>query len=216
MPIGKIILKVVEQRSNFISMITIVSALKEEIRPILEILTVKQKRKVGRGNLYLTDKFHLLRTGIGVTQSEEVIRSYLSSYKPSEIVNIGTAGSLNNNYKPGKIFAVNKIYSKADGQFVDLRLDVTKAGLNSAVLLTVDTPVMSISDREALQKRFSADLVDMEAYPLAKICTLHDLKFSSFKIVSDLADENTKDDFMANYKILSKKLADHIVKILFN
>ncbi|MGD9900317.1 MAG: hypothetical protein AB7T22_14430 [Calditrichaceae bacterium] len=194
-------------------MITIISALKEEIRPFLETLTVKQKLKIGGGTLYAADDYHFLRTGIGVSNAENILQTYLLSYEPAEIVNIGTAGSLDENHQPGDIFYICKVYYKAVEQFIDLSLEENKTGTDPAVLLTVDQPVMNKSDREALQRRFKAGLADMEAYPLAKICANHNIKFTCYKIVSDLADENTKDEFMANYKVLSKKLAEYIYKI---
>ncbi len=196
------------------SMITIISALKEEIRPILETLTVKQKLKAGSGTLYVTDEYHLLRTGVGLRHAEDVLNSYLSSYEPSEIINIGTAGSIKDDHRFGDIFYIGKIYYKTDGQFIVLPPEQNKTGTDPAVLLTVDQPVMNKSDRETLQRRFNAGLADMEAYALAKICFKNNIKFTCYKIVSDLADENTEDEFMANYKMLSKKLAEYILKIL--
>ncbi|MGD9489528.1 MAG: hypothetical protein AB7W47_16030 [Calditrichaceae bacterium] len=196
------------------SMITIISALKEEIRPLLETLTVKQKLKTGSGTLYVTDEYHFLRTGVGLRHAEDVLNSYLSSYEPSEIINIGTAGSLKHDHRSGDIFYIGKIYYKTRGQFIDLPSELNKTEKAPAVLLTVDQPVMNKSDREASRKRFNAGLVDMEAYALAKICFKNNIKFTSYKIVSDLADENTEGEFMANYKVLSKKLAEYILKIL--
>ena len=40
----------------------------------------------------------------------------------------------------------------------------------------------------------------MEAYALAKICRLENIKFRCFKYVSDNADENALNDWIANCK----------------
>jgi adenosylhomocysteine nucleosidase len=44
------------------------------------------------------------------------------------------------------------------------------------------------------------DLVDMEAYALAKVCKLEGLKFRCFKYISDNADENATSDWTENCK----------------
>ena len=42
------------------------------------------------------------------------------------------------------------------------------------------------------------DLVDMEAYAIAKICYMKDVKFRCFKYISDNADAEANDDWSEN------------------
>ena len=42
------------------------------------------------------------------------------------------------------------------------------------------------------------DVVDMEAYALAKVCYLYDVPFISFKYISDGADEGANNDWEEN------------------
>ena len=44
----------------------------------------------------------------------------------------------------------------------------------------------------------SCDIVDMEAYALAKICKLHDIKFKCFKYISDYANNESSNDWIQN------------------
>lgn len=46
----------------------------------------------------------------------------------------------------------------------------------------------------------NVDVVDMEAYALAKICKLHNVDFKCFKFISDNADENASSDWLENCK----------------
>jgi adenosylhomocysteine nucleosidase len=50
----------------------------------------------------------------------------------------------------------------------------------------------------------NVDVVDMEAYALAKICKLHNVDFKCFKFISDNADENASSDWLENCKKGSK------------
>ena len=44
------------------------------------------------------------------------------------------------------------------------------------------------------------DIVDMEAYALAKVCKLENINFRCFKFISDNADETAKADWVKNCK----------------
>ena len=46
--------------------------------------------------------------------------------------------------------------------------------------------------------KLRTDLVDMEAYAIAKICYLKDIKFRCFKYISDNANEGASDDWIEN------------------
>ena len=53
---------------------------------------------------------------------------------------------------------------------------------------------------------YYGEVVDMEAYALAKVCYLYDVPFISFKYITDGADEQAHEDWEAN-------LADGIVEL---
>ena len=42
------------------------------------------------------------------------------------------------------------------------------------------------------------DVVDMEAYAIAKVCKLENIEFKCFKYISDNADENADHDWNKN------------------
>ena len=46
--------------------------------------------------------------------------------------------------------------------------------------------------------KIKTDLVDMEAYAIAKICLIKKIDFKCFKYVSDEADENAGDTWKEN------------------
>ena len=46
--------------------------------------------------------------------------------------------------------------------------------------------------------KIKTDLVDMEAYAIAKICLIKKIDFKCFKYVSDKADENAGDTWKEN------------------
>ena len=46
----------------------------------------------------------------------------------------------------------------------------------------------------------SVDVVDMEAYAIAKVCKKEKIKFRCFKYISDNADSNSSNDWKKNLK----------------
>ena len=56
------------------------------------------------------------------------------------------------------------------------------------------------------------DVVDMEAYALAKVCKLENIKFRCFKFISDNADQSASYDWLKNCekgaKLFKQKLKE--------
>ena len=50
----------------------------------------------------------------------------------------------------------------------------------------------------SVKPKVETDLVDMEAYAIAKICLIKNINFKCFKYVSDNADENAGDNWKEN------------------
>jgi len=187
-------------------MLTIISALKSEISPLLQRVCIAEKIKLGSGSLYLSENFHFLRTGIGPEKAGKVLKLYLKQFKPHKILNIGLAGKLNPDLNLGEIYSISKIFFE-DNFPIEIAY---QQKINFVSLLTVDQPVTAASLRNELFKKFNSDLVDMEAYSLAEICIENSLHFESIKIISDEADSRTKITFIKNYKRLASRLAEFI------
>ena len=46
--------------------------------------------------------------------------------------------------------------------------------------------------------QLNTDLVDMEAYALAKICKIHKIEFKCYKYISDYANDDSSNDWIEN------------------
>ena len=56
----------------------------------------------------------------------------------------------------------------------------------------------------------NVDVVDMEAYAIAKICKLEKIEFQCFKYISDKADNNADIDWKKNLELGAKAFSDFI------
>ena len=159
----------------------------------------------------------VLYTGVGKVNATMALVGRLTDYnyaKPDLVINYGTAGS-------------RKIKKKTlvdCTKFVQRDMDVTGLGfLRGETPFEQDPPVIiqpqhidfNPIGRNATcgtgdcfvedKSQYYGEVVDMEAYALAKVCYNYGVPFISFKYITDGADEQAHEDWEAN-------LADGIVE----
>ena len=153
-------------------------------------------------------KVDFLYTGVGKINAAISITRYLSKNTiPEYIINYGTAGS--------KIIQVGKIVDCT--KFIQRDMDATGLGFEKYqtpfdknfpkiidfsffeknpinFLLTCATGDSFINSDDS----HIGDVVDMEAYALAKVCFKYEIPFISFKYISDGADTAASMDWEKN------------------
>ena len=163
------------------------------------------------------EDWYVIYTGVGKVNATMTLVDRLTDYnyvKPDLVINYGTAGS-------------RKIKKKTlvdCTKFVQRDMDVTGLGfLRGETPFEQDPPVIiqpqnidfNPIGRNATcgtgdcfvedKSQYYGEVVDMEAYALAKVCYLYGVPFISFKYITDGADEQAHEDWEAN-------LADGIVE----
>jgi len=162
------------------------------------------------------DDWEVIYTGVGKVNATMRLVDRFTDYnyaKPDLVINYGTAGS-------------RKIKKKTlvdCTKFVQRDMDVTGLGfMRGETPFEDDPPLMldfGITPLNNIKRRatcgsgdsfvedrtqYYGEVVDMEAYALAKVCYRYDIPFVSFKYITDGADEQAHEDWEAN-------LADGIV-----
>jgi len=154
-------------------------------------------------------------TGVGKINATYNLTKIIDKYKPEEIINFGTAGAINK--KLSGIIECTKFYQRD--------MDVT--GLMN--LKIGQTPFDNINEIVNSENGYSCgsgdsfvtgdvtlkvDIVDMEAYALAKVCKLENIRFRCFKFISDNADKDASSDWIENcekgVKLFKQKLKEII------
>jgi adenosylhomocysteine nucleosidase len=177
-----------------------------------DVLIVCALKIETRGQL---ENYKTLYTGVGKVNATYELTKYLSIHiaraKPKLIINYGTAGS--RKYEQGELVDCT--------QFIQRDMDVTGLGFEiGQTPLEEDIPMRIQSESDfnpigknalcgsgdnfmnglpyAWYKKQSVDVVDMEAYALAKVCYHYDINFISFKYITDNADEHSSKDWKDN------------------
>ncbi len=157
------------------------------------------------------DDYDVLYTGVGkVNATFELTRKFgkYGSYIPYDmVINYGTAGS--RKIKKGQLVDCTK--------FIQRDMDVTGLGFMRGETPFEQDPPFIIQQqniefnpigRNATcgsgdnfvedKTNYYGEVVDMEAYALAKVCYLYDVPFISFKYITDGADEQAHEDWEKN------------------
>jgi adenosylhomocysteine nucleosidase len=162
--------------------------------------------EVEDGGRFAREGVEVLFTGIGKVNAAYRLASHLAGRRgstPSLVVNFGTAGS--RRHAPGTLVACRR--------FVQRDMDVTGLGF-----LPGETPFESVPRELSFPAYFSGlpeascgsgdrfetgafdhpcDVIDMEAYALAKVCWLESVPFACAKYVSDGADSSAAGDWQS-------------------
>lgn len=151
----------------------------------------------------------VLYTGLGKVNAAyrlalELARLKAAGRLPRAVLNFGTAGS--------PVFKTHELVECT--RFSQRDMDLSPLGFARGVTPFEDTPsILEVPKRlpglatgtcgtgdsfETAAAKVQCDVVDMEAYALAKVCYLEGMPFLSVKYISDGCDHNAHDDWNEN------------------
>ncbi len=141
---------------------------------------------------------HLVHTGVGKVNAALAAAAALADLRPLRAVNFGTAGAVTAGLT-GLIECGAAVQRDMDLRPLGLPLGLTFGDAEPPMLRWADGPVVGTGDSFAAgPPELRSDLVDMEAYALAKACLRAGVAFRCVKFVSDSADEGAPDDWHRN------------------
>ena len=158
----------------------------------------------------LLPEFNIEYCGVGKINATYKALEIISKYEPKLIINFGTAGSLRKN-----LFGLHEV-----SHFFQRDMDATALGFKIGVTPFEERSVIDFG-RTGLScssgdnfvsspPELKTDLVDMEAYAIAKVCVLKNVQFMCFKYVSDNADENASKNWKANASLGATAFKDMV------
>ena len=150
-------------------------------------------------------EFQIYYTGVGKINASIKTLEIIRDYSPTQVINYGTAGSLNKKLKG--LVEVAQFFQR-DMDATPLGFKIGQTPFDEIEEINFGSAGYSCGTGDSFvtqTPKLKTDLVDMEAYAIAKICYLKDIKFRCFKYISDNADERANNDWIKNVSI-GKKL----------
>ena len=136
--------------------------------------------------------------GVGKINATYNTLRLISIYKPKIVINYGTAGAINTKLKG--IVECTKFYQR-DMDVRGLNFELGETPFDKVKEIVISDNGYSCGTGDSFVDKkidMEVDVVDMEAYAIAKVCMLENIEFKCFKYISDNADKNASIDWNEN------------------
>ena len=137
---------------------------------------------------------NLFYTGVGKVNAAIVASEVIAKYRPRRIINFGTAGGIT--VAPG--FYQCTQFVQRDMTCEALGCVSGQTPFESSVHIGNSTGLIcSTGDNFVMNPTLEipADIVDMEAYAIAKACAKYNVEFVCWKYISDQANQDAHNDW---------------------
>lgn len=221
--------------------IGIIAAMNEEIETIKELMM-----DISIKNIYelefITGKINekevvLVQCGAGKVHAARTTQMMIDNFDIDYIINVGTAGGLNNDIEIGDIVIAEKLvqhdyditaggyekgyvsrtgkYFECDKKLIEKSKEVInslnenfKAGVG--LIATGDIFVQDVDVKNRIKEEFDADCVEMEGAAIAQVCVLDKIPFIVIRAISDKPNGNNNIDFEKYLDMACKRYAKFI------
>lgn len=207
--------------------------LKEEADPLLHKLKISAKKKVGHRTILLgsfkNHKVSLIISGCGKIKTASATQFLIDKYPSDFYINFGTAGAISAALKIGEIIVATKIIEHdVKEKFPTIvppptyivneesikKFKALKLNLKFGPILSGDEDIVTIQRKKVLFKKYHGLSADWESAGFALTCKINNAPFLIFRTISDLAYEQTTQEYKKNQKIVIASLVEVITKNL--
>ncbi len=167
----------------------------------------------------LNTEYEISHTGVGKVNAALSTLRTIKEDRPDLIINFGTAGSLNGNIS-GLVDCKYFVQRDMDSRPLGTELGQTPFEEDPPKIIEIeDHPINTINMNLICATGDSfvessiglkADVVDMEAYAIAKVCYQESIPFACFKYISDFADKGAAKDFSENVRKAGKVFTEYL------
>ncbi len=162
----------------------------------------------------MVPSWNVAYTGIGKVNAALKGSEYVARYKPTNLINFGTAGALNP--KLSGLLEVTQFFQR-DMDARDMGFALGQTPFEKAPNISAQRHGLSCGTGDSFvtaPPELQTELVDMEAFALAKLAQVARIHFSCFKYVSDQTNEKSprawKNNLAsASHVFVNKILANH-------
>jgi len=221
--------------------IGIIAAMNEEVDAIKKIMTDISIRRIYELE-FITGKINgkkvvLVKCGVGKVNAARTTQILLNNFAIEYVINVGTAGSLNENIEIGDVVIGEKLvqhdfdvtaagrekgyitdvgkYFYSDKNLIEKTkktIEIMKENFNAFIgtIATGDIFVQEIKVKDEIKKEFNADCTEMEGAAIAQVCTLDNIPFIVVRSISDKPNGKNAIDFEKYLELACERYAKFI------
>lgn len=224
----------------------IIAAMQEEMQEIENIMEEKKKQKIYELN-FITGKINstevvLVEAGIGKVNASRTTQILIDNFEIDAIINVGTAGSANDELEIGDIVIGKKVvqhdfditafghpkgfisnvgqYVESDSTLIEkMKQTISKMQENEfkikiGTIASGDIFCTEAKMKEKIRSKFNADAIEMEGAAIAQVCKLDNIPFIIIRSISDKPNGNNNITFDLFLEKASKRCAKIIKEFL--
>ena len=139
--------------------------------------------------------------GVGKVNAVFNTLNAIEKHSPQQIINFGTAGSLDVNIKG--LVEVSSFFQR-DMDATPLGFEIGQTPFEQDIEITFGREGVTCGTGDKFVTsipKLKTDIVDMEAFAIAKVCKLKNIDFRCFKYISDNANNEAKVDWVDNVSL---------------
>ena len=224
----------------------IIAAMKEEMQEIKKIMQEIEEIKI-KELIFFKGKINnniiiLVEAGIGKVNAARVTQLMIDKFEIERIINVGSAGSANNELKIGDIVIGKRLvqhdfditafghpkgfitnigqYVESDSELISkmeqtiLKLSQNEFKIKIGTIASGDIFCTEPKMKEKIRTKFNADAIEMEGAAIAQVCKLNEIPFIVIRSISDNPDRKNEITFDQFLEKASKRCAEIINKFL--
>ena len=224
----------------------IIAAMKEEMQEIKKIMQEIEEIKI-RELIFFKGKINnnnviLVEAGIGKVNAARVTQLMIDKFEIQRVINVGSAGSANNELKIGDIVIGKRLvqhdfditafghpkgfitnigqYVESDSELISkmeqtiLKLSQNEFKIKIGTIASGDIFCTEPKMKEKIRTKFNADAIEMEGAAIAQVCKLNEIPFIVIRSISDNPDRKNEITFDQFLEKASKRCAEIINKFL--
>ena len=175
----------------------------------------------------------VVKSNVGKVNSARVTQILIDKFNPSLVINVGTAGSVDNRLDIGDVVVADKLYQydfdvtpfgrklgeienigeylEVDNNLLELfnDMNVTIGGIASG-----DKFIINNEEKNSIREIFNALCIEMEGASIGQVCYLDKVPFIVIRSITDKKDGSSKVDFETFLESSSKKAVSILKEIL--
>ena len=175
----------------------------------------------------------VVKSNVGKVNSARVCQILIDKFNPKLVINVGTAGSVDNSLDIGDVVVADRLvqydfdvtpfgrklgeieniggYIEVDKKLLDLFNDID---VTIGTIATGDKFIVNIEEKNNIRNIFNALCIEMEGASIAQACLLDKVPFLVIRSITDKLDGSSKIDFEAFLESSSKKASNILKEIL--
>lgn len=227
-------------------MIGIIAAEEKEIEAIKKVMKNLKQVKHKKTQIYLGEISNkeciVLKSGVGKVNAARTTQLLIDKFEISEIINVGSAGSINSNIKYGDIVIGKELvqhdvditaFGHPKGYITDIgvkfystpaliekaykvmeKIDKNENSIHIGDIASGDIFFTSLEGAKKLRQDFECDCVEMEGAAIAQVCFLEEIPYICIKSISDTPNGNNNIEFDQYLEMASKRCAEFLAEFV--